>query len=118
MSTIDRMTLKIEPGETATAYIPLPLGCTVEKVDVDPRTAGAFKIKRADYIGPSAMLAETGVRAPALRVELENVSATAQPARIFVDVGTKLASLQRSLAGAAEQFNRDVFDARRRRGLN
>jgi hypothetical protein len=118
MKTIDRSTLSIAPGETATAYVPIPVGCKIQKVDVDPRTAGAFTIVRADFIGPSAMLAETGVRSSALRVVLLNRSSSAQPARLFVDVERDLAIVGRELGGIAENYNRMAHDARARRRAN
>ncbi len=112
MKTIDRSTLTIAPGETATAYVPIPVGCKIQKVDVDPRTAGAFTIVRADYIGPSSMLAETGLRSSALRIVLRNRSATAQPARLFVDVERDLVAVGREVGSIAENFNRTVHDLR------
>jgi hypothetical protein len=117
MPTINRKTLEIQPGEQATAYVPLPLGVLVDRVDVDPSTAASFRIVRADYIGPSAMLAETGMRSAAVRVVLENTSTTARAARIFVDFDRSVAVVGRELEGVAETFNRTVFNARRRRGV-
>jgi hypothetical protein len=118
VKTIDRATLEIEPGETATAYVPIPLSSRVEKVDVDPMTAAHFQVVRADYIGERAMLAETGIRSPALRLVLKNASAEKRRARIFVDVAPDLSLMSRSLEGVAERFNREVFAARRRKLLS
>ena len=56
MKTIDRATLDIDPGETATAYVPIPLSSKVEKVDVDPMTAAHFEVIRADYIGRNILI--------------------------------------------------------------
>jgi hypothetical protein len=118
VKTIDAATLEIEPGETATAYVPLPRFQRVEKVDVDPMTAAHFKVIRADYITERAMLAETGIRAPAIRLVLENNGVEKRRARIFVDTAPDLSMMSRSLEGVAERFNREVFAARRRKLLS
>ena len=118
MTTIDRATLEIQPGEQATVYVPIPFGADVSKVDVDPKTAASFKILRADLIGPSSMLAETGTRSPALRLMLENVSPSPKRARIFVDIDRDVGAVGRELGGVAERFNREVHELRRRRGVN
>jgi hypothetical protein len=118
MTTIDRATLEIQPGEQATVYVPIPFGAGVSKVDVDLRTAASFKILRADLIGPSSMLAETGTRAPAVRLLIENVSPSPKRARIFVDIDRDVAAVGRELGSVAERFNREVFELRRKRGAN
>lgn len=118
MKTIDCKTLEIAPGEKAVAYVPVPFGLQVEKIDVDPQTAARFKIVRADYIGASAMLHEAGLRCPGLRIELENRGAVAAIGRIFVDVERNLRTMGHEMENVAERFNREVYEARKRQGAN
>jgi hypothetical protein len=118
VKTIQGDSLQIQPGERAILLVPIPLGTMVQKVEVDPPTAARFKVIRADYMGPSEAFGAAGLRTPAVRIELENVTASPQPARVFVNVERQLSIVSRELGGIVERYNRFAHEVRRRFGLN
>jgi hypothetical protein len=118
LKTIHGESLEIQPGERAILLVPIPVGTLIEKIEVDPPTAARFKVIRADYMGPSEAFGAAGIRSPAARIELENISGVAQSARVFVNVERPMATVSRELGGIAERYNRFADAVRRRFGLN